>query len=684
MNASFTLSNTFRWIIKVCTLDDCRDQDTYAKQKLTRFVSLSNVQADPVDKVPIVLEVDGASGISPIKSKDFDVNVKASLPKSALPQHGEESHEPDKDPVDDTPESLQDMVVNGKIDPKQVTLFLHDMYTSHIVKTQEEEEISTLEVVLEASSLLVNEFAMVSASETVLETIQRELDEYIFPRIALLYTDISTIEASNVAKLISFSDLYNDTLLKRGMEVPKDRLADFEELCTEYLRRGVHDQMQLMIANSLRLREKEEIKRNRHGHLVTGHPEDISFMIEMQIAVAREHLPARFVGEVLTACNQELFNMTADIMLDVGSRWSDIEVERFCAIINDASRMIEQCENRNEALLDPSHSEHQKAGDDLCRELTELSLHATRFLCERIMFDLREPNPILTRVGGTSWETGALLVSETTVATLKDYVDDISEWIPDDYYFPKFLQHCFHMTLQTYFESLFAMTLSTGIKDPEVASRVLQQDWQNFHQFFCSSGMAGYIGRAGHYTKDVMESRLGLLLSISLILTPTLPPTKLKSEINALLMQFGAEVGITAILHLAGLRNRHIAQKEATEWRTVIQEEMQAFEASKAKPPYTLPDLRNSEYIVRVATVKQQNAVDEDSTLTKLSQRPGLGKRWRASVRASRRRMLKSDRTLISTWKTPPENEMWQAKPTLSKQAQSEYKLVENKLAPHS
>jgi hypothetical protein len=371
MNASFLRSNTFRWTIKVPTLDDCRDPDICAKQKLTGIAFLSNVKADPVDKLPIVLEEGDACMDPPVKNHDFEIKLKASLPQSDLPQHEEENHDPKKDPVDDTPESLQDLVVDGKVDPKQVASFLHDMYTSHIVQMQEEEERSDMEVVLEASSLLVKEFAMISASQTVLETIQGELDEYIFPRISLLYADISAIQASNVAKLISFAEFYNDTFIKRGMAVSKDRLADFEELATEYLRRGVHDQMQLMIGNSLRLRDEEEIKTNKHGHLVTGHPEDISFMIEMQIAVAREHLPARFLGEVLTACNQELFNMIADIMLDVGSRWSKIEVERLCAIINDASRMIEQCEDRNEALLDPSNSEHQKAGDNLCRELTE-------------------------------------------------------------------------------------------------------------------------------------------------------------------------------------------------------------------------------------------------------------------------------------------------------------------------
>jgi hypothetical protein len=646
---------------------------------LTGLVSLLDVQVDPVEKLPIVLAEYDASTGPPVKSNDFDVKIKASLPQSDLPQHEEESHELEENPVKDTPESLQDLIVGGKVDRKEVTSFLHDMYTSHIVEAHDndEEERSTMEVVLQASSLLVNEFATVSADETVLEMIQGELDEYIFPRISLLYTDISAIQTSDVAKLISFAELYNNTFVERRMTVSKDRLADFEELATEYLRRGVHDQMQLMIKSSLRLRDEEEIKTNRHGHLVTGHPEDISFMIEMQIAVAREHLPARFLGEVLTACNHELFNMIADIMLDVGSRWSKIEVERFCTIINDASRMIEQCEDRNEAL---HNSEHQKAGDDLCRELMELSLHATRFLCERIMFDLREPDPILTGVGGTTWETGALLISETTVATLKDYTDDISEWIPGSYYFPKVLKHCFDMTLQAYFESFFVMTMNRGINDPEVASRVLRQDWQNLHQFFCSSGMTEYIGR-GHYTKQVLESRLGLLQSMSYILTPTIPPNKLKSEINSILMQFGAEVGIVAVLHLAGLRNRHIGESEAAEWHAVIREAMQTFLPEKVKPPYTLPDLRNSEYIIRVDNVKQD--VD-DSALSKLSQRPGLGKRWGASVRASGRRMLRSDRTLLSTWKTPPQEERRQPKPTLSEQAESEHKLGGNKLAQRS
>ena len=652
MNNVFYLnSNTFRWFL--------------------------DSHVDPVNKMSTVLKEDDPSMDSPIKAKNFDIKTKASLPQSDLPQHEQESHEPEEDPV------LQDLVVDGKVDPKEVTSFLHEMYASHISRTQdEEEERPVMEVVLEASSLLVNEFAMVSADQTVLEIIQGELDEYIFPRISLLYVDISAIQASDVAKLVSFAELYNKTLVKKGMTVSKDRLADFEELANEYLRRGVHDQMHLMIRNSLRLRNEEETKLNRQGHLVTGHPEDIAFMIEMQIAVARQHLPPRFLGEVLTACNHELSNMIADIMLDVGSRWSKIEVERLCVIINDASRMIEGCEERNNALLDRNNSEHQKAGEDLCRELMELSLHATRFLCERIMLDLREPDPILTRIGGMAWETGAILITEITVATLKDYSDDISEWISESYYFPKVLRHCFDMTLQAYFESFFTMTMSKGIKDPEVASRILHQDWQNLHQFFCGSGMTEYIGRAGHYTKQVIESRLGLIQAMSFILTPTIPPDKLKSNINTVLMQFGTEVGVAAVLHLAGLRSRRINESEAMEWHAVVGETMLTFmseEASKSKPPYTLPDLRDSEYIIRVRTVNRKES--EDSALRTLSKHPSKRKGLGASFRKSARRMLKSDRTLLSTWKTPPEEEMWQEKPELSKPAQSERNLGGNELA---
>ena len=649
-NLYYLNSNTFRWLL--------------------------DSHVDRVDKMPNILEKDDPSLDTLIKANDFDI-TKASSSQSDLPQH-------EKDSVDDAPVSLQDLIVDGKVDPTEVTSFLHDMYTSHISKTQDEgEERPVMEVVLEASSLLVNEFEMVSADQKVLQVIQGELDEYIFPRISLLYADISAIHASDVAKLVSFADSYNNTLVKKGMTVSKDRLADFEELANEYLRRGVHDQMHLMIRNSLRLRNEEEIKTNRQGHLITGHPEDIAFMIEMQIAVARKHLPARFLGEVLTACNQELSNMIVDIILDVESRWSKIEVERLCVIINDASRMIEECEERNNALLDRNNSEHQKAAEDLCRELMELSLHATRFLCERIMLDLREPDPILTRVGGNTWETGAMPITETTVATLKDYSDDISEWISDSYYFPKVLRHCFDMTLQAYFESFFTITMNKGIKDPREASRILHQDWQNLHQFFCESGMTEYIGRAGHYTKQVMESRLGLIQAMSLILTPTIPPEKLKSNINSVLMQFGTEVGVAAVLHLAGLRGRHISESEAVEWHAVVGETMLTFmpeEASKAKPQYVLPDLRDSEYIIRVRTVNRKNTGDSALTRT-LSKHPSKRGRLASSIRASTRRMLKSDRTLISTWKTPPEEEMWQAKPKLSKDTQSEHNLGGNKLA---
>ena len=583
--------------------------------------------------------------------------------------------------------SLQALVVDDAVDPSQVASCLHDIYAAQVASAQDEEaqERSALDIVVEASSLLIEEFAMVVADRNVLETIQRELDEYIFPRISLLYSDISAIQASDVAKLISFADLYNSTFSKRGLTVSQDRIADFEELATEYLRRGVHDQMHLMIGNSLRLRDDEDITENSEGHFITGHPEDVAFMIEMQLSVAREHLPARFIGEVLTACNQELFNMITDVMLDLASRWNKVEVERLCAIINDASRLIEQCDERNAAVLDRNNSEHEEVGDELCKELTELSLHATRFLCERVMLDLREPDPILNRVGGKQWESGNMLVIETTVATLKDYADDIQEWIPHNYYFPKYLKHCFDMTVQAYLESFFALTMQRGVEDPLKASQMLHRDWQNLTKFFCISGMAKYLGHAGHHSKTVVTERLGLLQAMSFLLTPSIPPAKLESEIKTFLLHFGSEVGIAAVLHMAGLRNRHIGDKESAEWHSAVGNAAQTLlsdESSKAPATFTLPDLRTSEYIVRVRVVEDKDESPEKATLNKLTQRPGLQQRWGASFRASGRRLLKSDRTLLSTWKAEARQEQeLPPKPKLSKNAQSEYNLGGSKLA---
>ena len=304
---------------------------------------------DPIFKLATMVTGDSKDSES---LKNSDAGSKDSSSHSTLSEIEEEQEEEEEEEEELPPVSiLQYLVVDGQVNTEELQSAIHNMYSAHVASSHEgrqeeqEEPDSAIGTVLDASSLLINEFALlISENPEVLETIQQAIDDYIFPRISLMYTDASTLRASEVAKLISFADLYNDALSEKGMTVSKDRLASFEELATEYLRRAVHDQMKLMIGNSLRLRNEEPPRLNAQGLIVTGNPEDVSYMMKMQLAVARDHLPPRFLSEVLTACNLELENMLGDIMLDVESNWKQRGIEHLCAAVNDTAALIEQCE----------------------------------------------------------------------------------------------------------------------------------------------------------------------------------------------------------------------------------------------------------------------------------------------------------------------------------------------------
>lgn len=554
-----------------------------------------------------------ATKLSPSSSKKsgttletIDENKSRDLP------HETNDWDPATEPQEEE-NTLAKLVEREDLSYQEVSVFFHERYTEFVAQEAEKSR-SPLDIVLDASALLVDEFVTVNP-QTDRVLLHNELDVYIFPRITLLYRDISKVQASDVAKLISWADHYQAQLASIGMKVSKHRLADFEELATEYLKRGVHDQMQIMIQNSIQLLESEDaiMQDGTTGRLITAHPEDIAFMVEMQLSVARETLPPRFLAHVLTACNDEIFNMVADLMLKVGSRWKQMEVERLCATINDALRLSEQCEERNEELVDVSNEEHVQSGEDVCKELTELALHATRYLCERIMLDLVDLDPILTSIGKPRWEQdNTVSPVDTAIVTLKDYFADIFEWVPDRYVFPKCVKHCFDMTLQLYIHSFFSHTMANGLlQDPSQASGVLQKDWQKLLQFFANKEMEEYAGCAGHYSKSVLVARLDLLQALSVLLTPTIPPNQMQAEIEIVLHQLGIEVGVPAVLHMAGLRQGSVrynkntkAHHESDIWHEMLQQVTEKLDQQE-KPPrnsfdYKLPDLRNSEYIQRV------------------------------------------------------------------------------------
>ena len=95
-----------------------------------------------------------------------------------------------------------------------------------------------------------------------------------------------------------------------------------EEFKSEYLRRGVHDQVRSMVENRILLLDDDEIVENENGTLCTRISEDVSLIVSSQLAVAAESLPPSMTPAVLRACNEELHNLAGAFMFHIEAFWT--------------------------------------------------------------------------------------------------------------------------------------------------------------------------------------------------------------------------------------------------------------------------------------------------------------------------------------------------------------------------
>jgi hypothetical protein len=181
------------------------------------------------------------------------------------------------------------------------------------------------------------------------------------------------------------------------LRIRKEWVRDRDDLVVHYIVKGVTREMSECLSRATDLQSEDDIRQDSSGYfVVTGFPAQIAFLYHQQLSVAQAALPSLYHEIVLAACNQEMTQIVADMQLKITKEWKDISSSYFCALINDALILSEQCAERNDLFL--KSDEFKKAGDVLVRDLVELSLHAARFLCEHIMFDTKESEPILKSV----------------------------------------------------------------------------------------------------------------------------------------------------------------------------------------------------------------------------------------------------------------------------------------------
>lgn len=485
----------------------------------------------------------------------------------------------------------------GPSQKEKLKACIHEDFTDILLQDAGSRDV---EVHTAAADHLLSQFASAveflreqTTTGTLTDMIFQIMQEYIHPRLVL--DDPSPADAAHAASWI-------DGLLQQAqvwdVTIDESWETDLERLVAVYLQKGVHGELGDLLPRSLDLVSPQDVRANDQGHLVTGWPEQVSYMIEQQLSLARQILPKQYLARVLDACNQEIRQVLWKLVVQVGVEWNQMGTSRFCALINDTSRLSEFCDAYNEAILDTE--EQVATGEGLSRDLTELSLHATSFLCERIMLALKEPKAILSSVGDAAWESSQdASPVEVSVATFQDYFTDIEQWLASDYYYPKVLKNCFDMTLEVYLASFFSNTMIHCVCDPTAVAEEIRQDYLRLVVFFNGPVCDQYHGVAGFYDSQTINKRLALLQSVSRIIDSSNDPDTLEHDAQTLLIHLDCgDGGTPAVLHLVGLRKRHNGP-ESAEWLRVIAAANKSIDpqSDEESYSYTIPDVRNSKQL---------------------------------------------------------------------------------------
>jgi Exocyst complex component Sec6 len=474
----------------------------------------------------------------------------------------------------------------------------------------------TVGVHLGAASRIVDQF--ISVQDLIFQTgmpgtaqdiIFDVMEECLRPRITYHYLPMSNLAADDAARIASWIDQF----LKRlevtcpGLEANESWSQDRDNLIEHYIKNGVRYEMNEVLSRTLYLQSENDVREDSDGRLSTGLSETVAFMFQQQVDMAHEQLPdtplkvyehdahamsdqeltelVPLAERVLAACNQELMRCVCDLQLKITTEWKEMGPGYLCALINDISRLSDQCEELNDTFIE-SDSRKQQARETV-RDLTELSLHATRFLCNRMMDDVRRS---VTCVGTSDWESKAGPTPiERGIVALKQAFADAKTWlVATDLYFPKILKECMDITVKTYLESFLVNTMARGVEDPCAVAEELREDCLRLTIFFNGASCEEYHGFGGFYTQTEINDHLRVLNNVSALVDPSLKMEDCKGDIKDLLSCLDLEEDAQrqkggsfrsllepardksdVLFHLVGLRKRH-GPLESITWRRLV------------------------------------------------------------------------------------------------------------------
>lgn len=181
------------------------------------------------------------------------------------------------------------------------------------------------------------------------------------------------------------------------------------DLLAEYCARTRHQVREWLRKSSSSLEHCEEVLSTANLNLATNGPEDIMYILQMQMSVARELLPSVHCSKVMITILEEIHKMQEKNRLFLTKPTpgveGSIEIDQMCAFISDCTCMYEQLDNL--ACKDylcgtaPVTRKLRKKMDKVLLEYVSLAIYASGILAQTIFFDLK---PILSKIHTSHWD----------------------------------------------------------------------------------------------------------------------------------------------------------------------------------------------------------------------------------------------------------------------------------------
>ncbi len=410
----------------------------------------------------------------------------------------------------------------------------------------------------------------------LLKTIENDLCE----------SDINNIDVGDLLRFLSLLQVCSEKSNTRPDRpsrqlIPNIRITDAVSSLTDYLFVEYCNRVRCQVRDWLLKSswERRSVSPKTNLQLATHDPEDIMYCINMQMSVARDHIPAFLCETVLIVILDEVQQMQQRVRKYLNSLGDDNAgtIERICAIINDCASLYEQFDDLNltkdllgGAIL-PSYSLKKKK-DQLTTEYINLAVYATDALAQTIVQDL---NPILSKFHSSKWEK--LDQMDTIFSTLQDYFLDLIHWIPS-FFYAKCVRYCLEHILELYVTSYFANQNNLNVK---TKAALLERDRLNLLNFFGKENSEEM--KQSRLTEfHAVETRLEILQAMQSIIHAK-SPADVSRDISLILTEFGNHNGKAAVLNLRAISMSDQplkTKKEVILWSSAIDEACKVNRAS--------------------------------------------------------------------------------------------------------